>query len=309
MSLDKQFDRIDKIINKMVAGTERKVAKEYAKSLKTIYGELGAIYAKYEVEGVLTYAEMTKYNRLATLFDSINGELKKVTSETAKLTKTLSADVYEASYFRTAYAFETELQLKLGYALINPKVIEAAVQNPISGLTLNERLAQRRAQIIIQTKVEITQGLIQGESYPKMVKRIKGVYENDLSKSRRIIQTEAHRVQVDGRFQSMLHAEARGVAMVKVWQAALDDRTRDIHASLDGQKRALDEDFKSPSGAEGPAPGQLGAASEDINCRCAIRPDVEGYEPQTRAARGEEGKTITIPYQTYDEWFKNRVRK
>jgi hypothetical protein len=69
---------------------------------------------------------------------------------------------------------------------------------------------------------------------------------------------------------------------------------------MDGQKRALDENFNSPSGASGPCPGSLGTSSEDIRCRCAMREEIAGYEPKVRRAR-DEG---IIPYQRYDEWAK-----
>ena len=39
---------------------------------------------------------------------------------------------------------------------------------------------------------------------------------------------------------------------------------------MDGVEIPLNEDFKLPSGASGPAPGKMGVAGEDINCRCFL---------------------------------------
>ena len=62
----------------------------------------------------------------------------------------------------------------------------------------------------------------------------------------------------------------------KEWIATLDDRVRDSHADAHGQTVKIDEDFQVGD-ASGPAPGQMGEAGEDINCRCTIAPVVE-YE-------------------------------
>jgi hypothetical protein len=60
--------------------------------------------------------------------------------------------------------------------------------------------------------------------------------------------------------------------VTKGWSAVGDARTRDNHASMHGQKRAMNEPFRSPSGALMRFPGDtsLGAgASEVARCRCA----------------------------------------
>lgn len=41
---------------------------------------------------------------------------------------------------------------------------------------------------------------------------------------------------------------------------------------MDGQTINAGENFKSPSGAEGPGPGMMGTAAEDVLCRCFIQP-------------------------------------
>ncbi|MNH45229.1 hypothetical protein D3C79_1076160 [compost metagenome] len=51
----------------------------------------------------------------------------------------------------------------------------------------------------------------------------------------------------------------------------------------------------------------MGSAKDDINCRCSIRTEIVGYEPTVRRARDDNGKSVLIPYTTYDEWAKNRL--
>ena len=67
--------------------------------------------------------------------------------------------------------------------------------------------------------------------------------------------------------------------------------------------QAADENgyFQTAAGpVEGP--GLSGDPAFDINCRCAVRPQVDDYAPRVRRIRGEGVQ----PYQTYTEWAKNK---
>jgi len=62
-------------------------------------------------------------------------------------------------------------------------------------------------------------------------------------------------------------------AVRRVWASTRDKRVRDTHRAMDGQVRAMNEPFDSPSGARLPTPGDgsLGAPpGELINCRCVV---------------------------------------
>ncbi len=191
--------------------------------------------------------------------------------------------------------------------MINEEVVNQSVQNPISGLTLNDRLEKNRIELIYRVRQEITQGLILGESYQKIAKRLKDTFEGDVKKSIRVAQTEAHRIKSVARFESMQYAQAKGIELKKKWISTLDKKTRDRHQKLDGQTVDLDQPFKS-GGAEAMHPGGFGKASEDINCRCTFISVLDGFEPTVRAERGEDGKTKVIPYTTYEDWHKTRIK-
>jgi len=302
---------IEKAVEALTKKAEKEIVKNYKIALKDLRAKIALIHEKYEVEGVLTFAEMAKYNRYDELIGSIEKNLKDITGKNAKLVKGLSAEVYQESYYRTAYFFESGVQAKLGYGLINPEVIKAAVQNPISGLTLDETIAKNRANIILKIRQEVTQGLIKGEPYSKMARRIKDTLGGDAYKAVRVAQTEAHRCQSQGTLESGYHASKKGVDMWKVWDATLDGKTRDSHQALDQQKVGVDENFKSPvTGAEGPGPGMMGVAAEDISCRCSARFEIKGYAPSKRYAREEEGKRgKVIPYTNYEDWSKAKGLK
>lgn len=305
--LNDKLAEADKALEKLTTSTEKEILKAYSISLKNLRGQMADIYTKFgNVDGNLSYSEMVKYNRLKNLEEEIKEQLLSLTGKNANILKQSLNDIYTESYFRTAFAIESTVQVNLKYGLLNPEVILASIQNPISGLNLNDRLAKNRTDIIINIRQQITQGLIQGESYPKIAKRIKFSLEGDVTKAIRIVRTESHRVQQSGRLDSGLYASDKGINMVKVWDASLSSNTRDAHAELDGTKVGMDEDFTSPTGASGSAPGQMGSAEDDINCRCSIRFEIIGYEPSVRRARDENGKGTIIPYITYTEYAKSK---
>jgi len=302
MSLDKNFNAADKAIDRITNSTRKNIIKAYSESLNSVRSKMAFIFEKYSTDGVLTYADMAKYNRLVNLEKEIRDELYGLTGENAKAIRTLSGDVYQESYYRTAHALEFEAQAKLSYGMINPKVIEASIQNPLSGLKLDDVLIKNRNNIITNVRQQITQGLILGESYPKIARRMKDTFEGDAAKALRVARTESHRVQTEGRLASMDHAQSKGVKMVKVWVASLDAAVRDTHAALDGQKVGMDELFYI-RGMSAKAPGLFGIAAEDINCRCTVRAEIEGYAPELRRSR-EDG---IIPYSDYKSWKDNRL--
>jgi hypothetical protein len=211
MALEKYLIEGERAADHILSVRERLLANTYKESLDSIRSQIAEAYAKYALGNALTYADMARYNRLITLFDNINGELKRLTGQTENMVLRLQEDVYNAGYYHTAYALERGGQVKLSFGLLPTAAIEASIQNPISGLTLSERLASRRVEIVSRIRQEVTQGLIQGESYPQMARRIKGAVEGDYQKALRIARTEGHRNMQAGRTAAMDWATDRGI--------------------------------------------------------------------------------------------------
>lgn len=115
-------------------------------------------------------------------------------------------------------------------------------------------------------RAEIKQGVEAGESTRDIAKRIRALSEDWAGyRADRIARTEvgsafgaAHQLSAE-----QIAAE-EGVALVKVWAATGDSRTRDAHAAMDGERVALDEPFSN---------GAMSAPA-GVNCRC-----VTLYEP------------------------------
>jgi HK97 family phage portal protein len=101
-----------------------------------------------------------------------------------------------------------------------------------------------------------------GESRPQLVKRIESVYDVfDEGRAKTIARTETHGAIQKGNYE----AGRQSGSDIKIWVSVMDDRTRDSHAYLDGEERAIDKKFSNGLMFAGDPTGD---GSETINCRC-----------------------------------------
>lgn len=303
------FEQADRALDRMTRAAKRQLLTAYRQSYNAVRQQIAELYERYSVNGKLTYGQMSKYNRLVKLEAEIGRELGRLGVKTRSILRAQLGDLFSESYERTLYAVEMGARAAgsaaIQFGMLNPTLIERSIMNPISGLTLNDRLTAHRQQIVWKVKQSITQGLIKGEGYVDMARRLRETFLGDAVKATRVVQTEAHRVQNEARALAGEEAGEAGVLLKKRWVATLDDRTRDTHQSLDGQTVERDGEFTSPTGATAPYPGAFGVAAEDVNCRCSHIYVVEGLEPKLRRVRGEG----IVEYQTYRDWEKAREGK
>ena len=122
---------------------------------------------------------------------------------------------------------------------------------------------------------EVLQGIIQGESIPKISKRIINVQEMNKNASIRTARTIVTGAENKGRQDSYARAEADGIILQKEWLATNDGRTRHSHAALDGA--IVDQDKKFDNGLMYPG-DPSGRPEEVYNCRCTLVAKVNGFK-------------------------------
>jgi len=297
-NLEKAIQLINKIVDRLVKGSEREVIKRYAKTLAEIRGMLGLLYEKYESDGILTYDELAKFDRLQKFLNEINQEVATNYKDIAKTFADTLEKVFKEGYYLTAWGIETEAMAKLAYSTVPSDVILEAINNPVSGLTLKQRLEKNRTEIIYRIQQEVTQGLVKGETYREMAGRLKIALEGDAAKSVRIVRTEAHRVQESAKHGAAAHAKQNGVIMMKQWNSSEDSRVRSSHRHLNNKKIPIDQDFVGYYG-RGPSPGNLHSAAEDIHCRCFLTYTVEGVEKPQHTELANIG---------FEQWINERIK-
>jgi len=273
---------------------EREVAALFRDNLDEIRVEMAKIYDKYAVNGLLTKAEMTRYNRLASLEKKVQEIVKPSIAQSKAIIKRLKPEEYGEAFFRTAWAFDNATGVALDWGALDKQAIAANLENVFHEVAIknwgNEALSKIRTTI--------SNGLALGQSYHDMMKDVKAYINAENYKIMRILRTELHDSQEAGTAASYDEALKQGVEGKVVWISTLDGRTRDSHASMDGVERDDDGMFRGSIG-EAPYPGWEGLpAGERIQCRCDVRFEIADLAPELRRSK-EEG---VIPYQTYPEW-------
>ena len=279
------------------------VLRNYQIALASIRQDMATLYEKYGKAGILTRAEMSKYNRLKAMRDNMVETLSPVFRDNGRKIETMAEDVYQASFYRNDWAIDQKVGARLNWGLLNPEVVKSAVQNPISGLTLHGLTSQQRRRTLMGINRAITQGLIKGTSYQGMVTGVKKFLDGDAARAMTTIRTEGQRAYVEGQLASAQRAETLGVDVRRVWDATLDARTRPEHGALDGVAAGGNGLFDT---AVGPVRGPTlsGDPAFDINCRCRVFTEVVGFEPKERRVR-DEG---IVPYQTYNQWVADKPK-
>lgn len=124
----------------------------------------------------------------------------------------------------------------------------------------------------LQKKIanEISRGFAASSSFAEIARNVANQAKISRNNAMRIVRTEGHRITETAAYHAQKKAQDRGADIVKIWDAALDHRTRPSHARLDGEIRELDEPFSNGLMYPG---DRNGAAKEVINCRCRSRSD------------------------------------
>ena len=278
----------------------------YRQLMKEIGERVAESYARYAdpETGAIDYAVLHRDGMDARLLEEIMRSAGIASLEECRIIEQLAKESYAKCYDGMVSAVQRAatddaLQERLQtIRAVAPEVIAEAVHNPVNGLTLADRLEKKRGEIIYGIKQSVGVGLSQGDRYDTMTRRIAetlagadgagGYY----GKAVRIARTEAHRVREAGNSDAAAALQEKaalaGYQMLKRWNTMKDERVRPNrryktkkgwksgkpgfynHAAMDGVEIPLNEDFKLPSGASGPAPGKMGVAGEDINCRCFL---------------------------------------
>lgn len=185
----------------------------------------------------------------------------------------------------------------INWTLRDERMVRNLVQATLPSRTVN--YAKDMAWNTRQINSSVLQGILQGESIPKMAKRLLGIVDNNRKAAVRTARTMVTGAENRGRQDRYEEYESQGVIMSKVWIATPDARTRNWHMSMDGQEVGVDEMFVDGHGNELEYPGDPGGAPDSIyNCRCSMRShligikDRKGHIEHFKDFRSQAGETM-----------------
>lgn len=312
--------------------TENKIRAMYRSLMDDLDTFLAKGYKKYaDDEGRFYLSYLDAQNKRAKFLQEIVENVDNLSPELKKEMLDLVENVYTESYKGMVEAVQKadtgkKLETATKGLSVRPEVIKQAVNNNISKLTLPLVLEKHRAEIIYQIQQELNIGLMNGDRYEKMAKRISERLDVSYSKAMNIARTETHRNIESGLMDcgENLNDKLQGSDHIYAvtWCTMKDERVRPQqrrktkkgwktsynkngtnHMVLDGQTVKVGEMFNLGDGVKAKAPSQSGVASHDCNCRCFLEYNLMTPEEFAKAT-GQTVKAVEQKYYTYLKLYK-----
>jgi SPP1 gp7 family putative phage head morphogenesis protein len=317
---------------KILDAEERTVLRMYRQRRDEVLAVLKHNYATYltDVPNADYLTTLNTYNRLKKMNKEFKGIYIKLNNGSRASITAAEKKVFEDAFYRNQYTmtfFSDRVGKDIKFQAINPLVKELAVTGdldllkeirlkyprwskkvgdfvPPAGETLSSLLYENNAAGLREVISTVKRGLVNGESYTKQARRVKKVFNKNVSNTMRVVRTEGNRIANAGSYANSLEMAEQGLEIKRQWVATLDGRTRDRHASLDGQVVGVDEPFII-NGMTAMYPGTFGTPAMDINCRCSVIDVVPGLEPTMRRGRDPvTGKSDIGNFENFREWKK-----
>lgn len=258
--------KYDKEIMQAQLDNEKEVLKKlednYKDALEEINSKIANLMGRADADMQHVIYQVEYQKALKTQIEGILLQLQTNEFETVSeyLTK-----CYEEGFLGTMYSMQSQ-----GVPLvfpINQEEIVAAIQHETN---LTASLYESFDMKDLQKKIssEISRGFSTGAKFKEVARNVHAVTNIGKNNAMRIARTEGHRITESAAHNAQVKAKDRGADIVKIWDAALDSKTRPSHVRVDGEIRELDEKFSNGLMYPGDPSGD---ASEVINCRCRSR--------------------------------------
>lgn len=300
---------------------ETRIRTEYGKAVKEAekkanaylirFREKDAIMADRLKAGDITHREYMQWRTQAMMtterWNTIRSDLADVYANAGKVAEGMitdnAYDVYALNFNFGTYEAERGSGVDTAFTLYSKDTVRRLVKDdptllPPPGKKTSEAIARGELQRWNKRQIQsvMMQSILQGESIPKIAKRLADtVGERNMKSAIRDARTMTTSAQNAGRLDSYYRAKEMGIEMQKEWMATHDSRTRHSHRDIDGQVVPVDQEFGNglmfPADPDGPP-------EEVYNCRCTLVAKVMSVD----------GIDISdIPDQTtedFEEWME-----
>lgn len=294
---EKRLIELEKKIEKLYSEGVKDITKEWKKFFRISTAEIKQLEQALKIAQGANDVEKVKTLK-ALLIDAkkrytiANRQFRNIMMETAeeitKINQAASAEInsHMVNIYKTNYnAIKSYLDknhkdllgIGIRFDIINPHTI---AELKAAGITLPQRSVNKAKDVSWNMKKlnsSVLQGIMNGESMPKIAERVKQVVDANDKAAIRTARTMVTSAENKGRLDSYKDLAKQGVVMHKKWLATHDGRTRDWHLDLDEVDVPLDEYFIDGLGNELEYPGDPGAPGETVyNCRCTMVQELIG---------------------------------
>lgn len=279
--------------------TEKKIQAIYRSLKKNINAYLAEEYVNYaDADGRFYLSYLDAQNKRAKFLQEIAENVSSFSPQLKTEILNLVDETYSKTYVRMVEAVK-EAQKNGTLAELTrdidvpPDVLAEAVNNNISKLTLPAVLEKHRNEIIFDIQQTLVIGLMNGDRYERMAKRIAERIGVSESKAKNIARTESHRNTENG-FMDCAENIQKGMdgsdyVYAATWRTMQDERVRPQqrrktkkgwvttlsknganHMVMEGQTVKVGDMFTLNDGVKTKNPSRSGYARHDCNCRCFL---------------------------------------
>lgn len=287
--LEYYLSQVRRIAEHREKGALLKIRKTFKALLRDLKHFVADEYADLAENDELTFEILNRKRQYARfieetvkIIDSYYPDALKQTTDVVEQTYQLVYDGMIDSVEKCSTTAELDEAFK-GVKAATPQQIRAAVMNPITKITVPDTYAKDRANYIYDLKRELNTGLLNGDRYSTMAKRIVDRTKIAYRRAECVVRTETHRVREQGfcdsavEINQTLEQGETSMRMVKTWCTMEDERVRGgkkgqkaNHRKMNGVSVPIDEKFDLGRGIKTMCPGSSGDAANDINCRCFL---------------------------------------
>ena len=305
------YEYADKETDKQLEETEKQLVVLYTILLATLLKSAKKYLEKHQKQdskmllrlekGEITKKELEDWRKATfttgrawTKFEkAFTAETTATNQEAMKAVREQLEKTFELNANYTAYQIETKAMLVDVFDLVDKPTIERIMKQrpdlfpqPSVNIPIDQ-LWNRK-----QLNSAILQGILNGESIPKIAKRLSEVAIKDYKVAVRNARTATTGAENGGRVYSYEKAEEMGIELEQEWLATLDGRTRHSHRQLDGEKIKVGGTFSN--GCKFPGDPD-GAPSEIQNCRCTLVAALKGID-------NSHNERLTSMMTSYEDW-------
>lgn len=328
-------DQGHKLTDEALKALEKRLYDEYEQAAKETQEKLDkymkkfatkdAIWKKSVEAGIKTQEEYDKWrlqaiaagDRWEKMKDRIVADQLHVNQIAREIMDNEMPSIFELNANFALYQVEHDAQIDTSLTLYNREAVGQILRDDPDlllppGRRVSRQIQEGKAQRWERQKVQsvMTQGILQGESIPKLASRLaSAVADSDYKAAVRNARTMATNAQNAGRYDAYERLQNNGVELTLEWAATLDNRTRHEHRMMHGQRRNVGEPFVV-DGIEIMYPAQTGSyggvsnVPQEMlwNCRCTILAFVKGYEHDTIKHSDKMGS------MTFEEWLEAKPK-
>lgn len=281
---EKKLKKLEKTIAKIFKRTEKEVVQKALDYLEEFQKQDDEMLYKFQNKIISAkqyyswrQAKMTTGKQYNKLLQAIDKELIKASDTAYKYINADVPQIFAVNYNTIAEIIRTS-DVSIGYSfnVVDKNVIAEMIERKELMLPPSKKTNVSKMQKWNGKKInaEILQGILQGESIPKIAQRLQNVCGSNRAVAIRNARTMITASQNSGRISGFRQAERDGVIMKKVWIATEDSRTRKSHLSINNEMQDNNKPFSNGL----MFPGDWSGRPEEVyNCRCTLGAEIIGF--------------------------------